>query len=145
MKTIRLLFALICLSIILVDCSTMSHNRPVIFMELSSADLENANPFVWRELLKEYFLCVCITEGFKDKQIIEDDISQSAYFDILRYSPEAFREVDDYAKQFIASIKPSPIEDLGNKKAILSNCIGKYKSKELDDFIKSMDKYMLKN
>jgi len=40
-----------------------------------------------REQLKDYFLCVCITEGFKDKNINEDDISQSVYFDILRYNP----------------------------------------------------------
>ena len=35
-----------------------------------------------RDLLKEYFLCECITEGFDDKNIQEDDISQS----VLTYS-----------------------------------------------------------
>ena len=98
---------------------------------------------VQRELLKEYFLCVCITEGFKDKRIAENDISQAVYFDILRYSPEAFQEVKDYAKKFVETIEPSPIEDLGNKKAIILSCIEKYKSKELDKFIKSMDKYLV--
>jgi len=121
----------------------MSHNRPVIFRELSATDLEKATPYVWRELLKEYFLCECITEGFKDKQINEDDISQSVYFDILRYTPEAFEEVKNYARKFVETIEPSPIEDLGNNKAIILNCIGKYKSKDLDEFIKSMDKYLL--
>jgi len=145
MKTLRLFFTLFCLSIILLDCSTISHNRPVIFKELSAADLENAKPYVWQELLKEYFLCECITEGFKDKQIDENDISQAGYFDILRYSPEAFHEVKDYASIFVTSIKSSHIEDLGFKKAIISDCIGKYKSKELDEFIKSLDKYMLKD
>jgi hypothetical protein len=96
-----------------------------------------------RELLKEYFLCVCITEGFKDKQIGEDDISQAVYFDILRYDPEALQEVSNYAKKFIASIEPSVIEDLGNKKAIIILSIEKYKSNEVDNFIKSMDKYIL--
>jgi hypothetical protein len=98
---------------------------------------------VQRELLKEYFLCVCITEGFKDKQIGENDISQVVYFDILRYSPEAFQEVKDYAKKFVETIEPSPIVDLGNKRAVILSCIEKYKSKELDKFIKSMDKYLL--
>lgn len=88
-------------------------------------------------------MCVCITEGFKDKQIAENDISQGVYFDILRYSPEAFQEAKDYAKKFVETIEPSPIEDLGNKKAIILSCIEKYKSKELDKFIKSMDKYLL--
>jgi hypothetical protein len=115
----------------------------VIFGELHTADLEKVKPYVWRELLKEYFLCVCIMEGFKDKQIDKDDISQGVYFDILRYSPEAFQEVKDYAKKFVETIEPSPIEDLGNKKAIVLSCIEKYKSKELDKFIKSLDKYLL--
>lgn len=100
---------------------------------------------VQRELLKEYFLCVCITEGFKDKQISEDDISQTVYFDILSYSPEAFQEVRDYAKKIVETIEPSPIVDLGNKRAVILNCIEKYRSKELDRFIKSMDKYLLKD
>ena len=97
-----------------------------------------------RELLKDYFLCVCITEGFGDKQINEDDISQSVYFDILRYNPEALQKVKDYAKSYIETIEPSPIEDLGNRKAIIASCIEEYKSKELDIFIKQLDRYLLK-
>ena len=96
-----------------------------------------------RELLKDYFLCVCITEGFKDKNINEDDISQSVYFDILRYDPEALQKVKEYANSFVATIDPSPIEDLGTRKAIIANCIEKYKSKDLDNFIKQLDHYLL--
>ena len=109
----------------------------------TAADLKKTA--VQRELLKEYFLCVCITEGFKDKQITEDDMSQAVYFDILSYSPEAFQEVKDYAKKFVETIKPSEIVDLGNKRAVILTCIEKYKSKELDKFIKSMDKHLLKD
>ena len=109
----------------------------------TAADLKKTA--VQRELLKEYFLCVCITEGFKDKQIAEDDISQAVYFDILSYSPEAFQEVRDYAKKFVETIKPSAIVDLGNKRTVILTCIEKYKSKELNKFIKSMDKYLLKD
>lgn len=98
---------------------------------------------VQRELLKEYFLCTCITESFKERNIGELDISQAVYFDILRYSPDAFQEVKNEAKKFAETIEPSPIVDLGNKKAIILSCIEKYKSKELDKFIKSMDRYML--
>lgn len=96
-----------------------------------------------REQLKDYFLCVCITEGFKDKNINEDDISQSVYFDILRYDPEALQKVKDYAKSFVTTIDSSPIEDLGNRKAIIASCIEKYKSKDLDNFIKQLDRYLL--
>lgn len=105
----------------------------------TTADLKKTE--VQRELLKEYFLCVCITEGFKDKQIAEDDTSQSVYFDILRYSPEAFQEVKNCTKKFVETIAPSPIVDLGNKRAVILSCIEKYKSKELGNFIKSMDKH----
>lgn len=96
-----------------------------------------------REMLKDYFLCVCITDGFKEKQINEIDISQAVYFDILRYSPEAFKEVKDYTKKFVETIEPSPIVDLGNRRAIILICINKYKSKDLEKFIKSMDQYLL--
>lgn len=106
----------------------------------TTADLKKTE--VQRELLKEYFLCACITEGFKDKQIAEYDISQSVYSDILRYSSEAFQEVKNYAKNFVETTAPSPIADLGNKRAVILSCIEKYKSKELGKFIKSMDKQL---
>lgn len=85
---------------------------------------------------------MCITEGLKDKHIAEDDISQSVYLD---YSPEAFKEVKDSAKQFVETIIPSPIMDLNNKRAVIMRCIEKYRSKETNKFIKSLDKYMLKD
>lgn len=110
--------------------------------QLNTDDLKK--PAVKRELLKEYFLCVCITEGFRNLQIDEFDISQAVYFDITGYAPEAFQEVKEYAKKFVDTIEPSIIEDLGHKKAIILQCIEKYKSKEVDKFIKSLDKYMNK-
>lgn len=96
-----------------------------------------------RELLKDYFLCVCIGEDFRDLRISEQDVSQAVYFDTGRYAPEAFREVAGYAKKFVESIGPTDVEDLGRKKAVILNCIDKYKSREIDRFIESMDRYML--
>lgn len=110
---------------------------------IKTVDLEDI--VVQRELLKEYFLCACIAEGFADKHIDESDISQAVYFDILRYSPKAFMEIKAYAKDFVKTIEPSPIEDLGYKKATLLNCIEKYKSREVNQLVKSMDKYLLSN
>ena len=120
----------------------------VIILFMNCSEQQNkiesiGRPTIQRELLKEYFLCVCITEAFKDRQISELDISQGMYFDILRYAPETFQEIQAYARKFIKAIEPSPIVDLGNKRAIISSCIEKYKSKEIDEFIKSMNKYML--
>ena len=125
----------------LASCMT---TKPVRFGELNATDLEKAKPYVWRELLKEYFLCVSITEGFKEKNIVEEDISETVYFDVLPYSPEAFQEVREFAKKFVETIEPSPVVDLKNKSAVISSCINKYKSKELDKFIKSLDIYLLK-
>lgn len=113
------------------------------FGQLSTTDLKKRS--IQRELLKEYYLCVCITEGLKDKHIAEDDISQSVYLDYLDYSPEALKEVKDSAKQFVETIIPSPIMDLNNKRAVIMRCIEKYRSKETNKFIKSLDKYMLKD
>lgn len=98
---------------------------------------------VQRDLLKEYFLCVCITEGFKDKQITDKDISQAIYFDILQYSPEAIQIVKEYAVQFIGTIEPSPIADLNNKRAVIMMSIEKYKSKELDRLVKTLDEFLI--
>lgn len=116
------------------------------FGQLSAVDLKKTT--IQRGLLKEYYLCVCITEGFKDKHIAEDDISQSVYFDILRYSPEALKEVKDSAIKFVETIiepEPSPIIDLSNKRAVIIRCIEKYRSKEIEKFIKSLDNYLLKD
>jgi hypothetical protein len=98
---------------------------------------------VKRELLKEYFLCSCIIEGFQDQHLEDYDISQVVYFDITGYAPEAFEIVKTYAKSFVQSIEPSIIEELGYKKAIIMESIKKTKSKEVDKLIESLDKYML--
>lgn len=137
----KIYFILVMSVFSLTSCIT---TKPVQFGELDAKELERAKPYVWRELLKEYFLCVCITEGFKDKNIVEDDISEAVYFDVLPYSPEAFQEVREYAKKFVKTIEPSPVVDLENKRAVILDCISKYKSKELDKFIKSLDVYLLK-
>lgn len=136
-KCLYLIFILSFLT--LNNCS----EKRIILGELHTTDLEKAKPYIWRELLKEYFLCECIREGFKDKDI--QDISSAMYFDIVKYDIEAFHEVSEYARKYVISIDTSIIKDLGNNKPIILNCIGKYKSKDLDKFIKSMDKYMLNN
>ena len=125
--------------------SCITTKPDVRFGELDARNLEKAKPYVWRELLKEYFLYTCIMEGFKDKNLVEDDISGTVYFDILPYSPEAFQEIKVYAKDFIETIEPSPIRDYGNRRPVISTCIDKYKSKELDKFIKSLDKYLMES
>ncbi|MDH8702177.1 hypothetical protein M2138_001537 [Dysgonomonadaceae bacterium PH5-43] len=126
-----------------VGCSAKyQHNKDIALKEFKTGELVREDLIFNRELLKDYFLCVCITYGFKEKNIEELDSSQAVYFDISSYAPEAFKEVKDYAIEFVENIKASPHDDLGNTKAIIMNCIDKYKSEEINSFIKSMDKYI---
>ena len=111
----KIYFILVMSVFSLTSCIT---TKPVQFGELDAKELERAKPYVWRELLKEYFLCVCITEGFKDKNIDDDDISGTVYFDVLPYSPEAFQEIKAYASSFVETIEPSPIMDHGGKRTV---------------------------
>lgn len=100
---------------------------------------------VQRQLLKEYFLCECFRECYKDSHNIQKDLSPSVYFDIMSYELEAFRKVDEYARKTVASIGPSPMVDLNNSKCYFIILMDFYKSKELDRFIKQMDKYLYKS
>lgn len=117
-------------------------NSTTVLGQLKAEDLDK--PTVKRELLKEYFLCMCLMEGFKDINIGEHDVSESVYFDITNYATDAFQDVKVYARNFVDTIQPPIAEGFGDKKAIVLKCIEKYKSKEVDKFIKSLDKYMNK-
>lgn len=90
-----------------------------------------------KELLKEYFLYSCLYKANQNKEI---DISAAVYFDLSNYSIDVFRQIDDYAKQFVDSIPESPNIDLNNGRAVLMHSLEKYKSKELDLFIENLDK-----
>jgi hypothetical protein len=90
-----------------------------------------------KELLKEYFLYSCLYKANQNKEI---DISAAVYFDLSNYSIDVFKQIDDYAKQFVDSIPESPNIDLNNGRAVLMHSLEKYKSKELDLFIENLDK-----
>ena len=97
-----------------------------------------------RALLQEYFLCCCLMHGFEDLRLDTCDISPSVYFDITRYEPTAFRQIDSIAKDYTSLIEPSLIEDHKGKKSIIVHSIYLYKSKTIKKIIKSMDEYMIK-
>lgn len=90
-----------------------------------------------KEFLKDYFLFSCL---YKAKPDMEIDISAAVYFDLSNYSIDVFKQIDDYAKQFVDSIPESPNIDLNNGRAVLMHSLEKYKSKELDLFIENLDK-----
>ena len=109
---------------------------------LHTTDLKKKS--VQRKLLKEYVLCQCFRECYKDSHNLQKDFSPSFYFDIMSYELEAFKEVKEYAQRIVASIGPSPMVDFNNSKCYFIILMDFYKSKELDRFIKQMDKYLYK-
>lgn len=96
-----------------------------------------------RELLKDYFLCCCMNYGFKTTDLVRIDRSKTAYFDVLNYSLPALQKVDSLAKSFISTIEISSYENKDFKNIIMLS-IEEYRSKNVDQFIKSMDVYMIK-
>ncbi len=97
-----------------------------------------------RELLKEYFLYSCIRHGFENINLSEIDHSGAVYIDLLRYDLKALHKTDSLAKVFVSSIETSDYEER-NTKGVIILSIEKYKSPELKRFIKTMDKYLLKD
>ena len=97
-----------------------------------------------RALLQEYFLCCCLIHGFDHLHLDTCDISPSVYFDIARYDPQAFRQIDSMAQEYIRRIEPSVIKDHMGKKSIIAHSMTWYKSDSIKRLIKSMDIYLLK-
>jgi hypothetical protein len=97
-----------------------------------------------REMLKDYFLYSCIIHGFENLDMKKKDHSGAVYTDLLRYDLKALHKTDSLAKAFVNSIQSSPYEQR-NSKGIIILSIDEYKSKRIDNFIKSMDIYMLKD
>ncbi len=94
-------------------------------------------------MLKEYFLFSCIMHGFENSDIKKMDHSGAVYIDLLRYDSKALHKTDSLAKAFVNSIGVSSYENR-NTKGIIILSIEEFKSKRINDFVKSMDIYMLK-
>lgn len=80
-----------------------------------------------REMLKEYFLYSCLHHGYPQMELAKLDYSSAVYVELSNYAPQVYRKVDSLAKDFVSKIG---YEDTY------------YKSKEFDDFIRSLDEYM---
>lgn len=95
-----------------------------------------------RALLKDYFFYCCLKQGFNDIDIAKYDHSGVVYIELLPYSYEAYAKVDSLAKVFIDSIEYSDKEGR-NTRGIIILCLEKYKSQQLDDYIKTMDEFII--
>ncbi|WP_040561868.1 hypothetical protein [Hoylesella buccalis] len=81
--------------------------------------------------------------GFKTTDLVRIDRSTTVYFDVLNYTLPALQKVDSLAKSFISTIEISSYENKDFKNIIMLS-IEEYRSKNVDQFIKSMDVYMIK-
>ena len=101
---------------------------------------ENKN----REMLKDYFLYSCIMHGFENSDIKTKDHSGAVYIDLLRYDLKAIYKIDSLAKDFVDSIELSRYENRSTRGIIMLSIV-EYKSKRIDEFIKNVDIFMLKD
>lgn len=111
-----------------------------LFSLLSSCS--NAQERNNRELLRQYFLCSCLSHAYDSIGVNDIDHSKSTYFDILRYELPAMQKIDSMAIVFVNGIELSNYENR-NRAGYMILCIEEYESKRMNQFIMSMDKYML--
>lgn len=97
-----------------------------------------------RELLKQIFLYKCM-KYICGGDVPWPDVSMGVYIDIIPYSVEVLQLIDEYAKSFVDKIEPVMIEDYNGEKALFLNCMSAYNGKELDDFIRTLDSYLVYN
>ena len=117
---------------ILFSCE--SAKKPVILnMNSDSSNLQQS------ELLKEHAFCQCLHYGFKNKEVLNNDISLSFYKESLLYSNLVQSKIDSVAESFANSILPSSHMDYLGKRATCFSCMEFLKSNDLDSIVKSSD------
>lgn len=90
--------------------------------------------------LKEYAFCKCLSYGYKNDSMVNNDISFSVYTELGDYETEQFRLVDSVALDFANRIQPFQVADYQGKKAILYNCMQFYNSETLEKYLKKIAK-----
>lgn len=88
-----------------------------------------------QQMLKDYFLCSCIGHGFKADSLLYKDHTLSVYTEMLDYTFEDLQKIKKLAQITADGIYQS---DLTNKRGILGGCIEYYRSKMLDNTVKSL-------
>ncbi len=98
-----------------------------------------------REMLKELFLYKCISYGYPEIELSKYDNSAATYLELSHYAPSAYSKIDSLAKVFVSKIeyKDTYYEDQKTK-GIFMLSLEYFKSKEFNNFIESLDRYMSK-
>ena len=101
----------------------------VVLPKIDSTVIKN------RQTLKDYFLCSCIGHGFKADSLFDKDHTLSVYTEMLDYTFEDLQKIKKLAQITADGI---PKSNLTNKRGIFDACIEYYRSKMLDNTVKSM-------
>ena len=88
-----------------------------------------------QQTLKDYFLCSCISQGFKADTLFYKDHTLSVYTETLDYTFEDLQKIKKLAQITADGI---PQSNLTSKRGIFDTCIEYYRSKMLDNKGKSM-------
>jgi len=94
-----------------------------------------------QQMLKDYFLCSCITKGFKDDSLAYKDYSMQLYTELLRYSFADLQKIKQFSISVIEEINQATGEKsfgVGDRRGVLGTCIEYARGKELDEMVKSM-------
>lgn len=116
--------------VLFVAFSSCAQDKSAAFSSISDSTL-----LTNRQILKDFFLCKCIDNGFKENNIFKSDHSVSVLVEMADYRAEAFASVDSLAK----TIARTPVSNLTGRRGLLINCIDYYNAKQLDDFVKGLD------
>lgn len=88
-----------------------------------------------QQMIKDYFLCSCIDNGFKSDSLFFKDHSLAVYTEMLDYDYNDIERVKAFAKQVVDEI---PASNYSGKRGVFGSCIEYYRGKELDKLIKSL-------
>lgn len=86
------------------------------------------------DFLREYALCECVNNGYREKGNNTDDVSPAIYADVLNWW--GIDTIAILAKKAAQEIKAEKYQDYKGKKAAFFRCNQWLKKKEIDSLIK---------
>jgi len=110
----------------------------VVFPIVTLISCRTSKADTTRTLIKEYALCKCIQFAVPNDSSLKQDISPAVYREMILYNYPELNIIDSLARKAAFSIVPSPIADLAGKRSVMMNCIGFYKSGQLDSVVRSI-------
>lgn len=94
-----------------------------------------------KQYLKDFALCSCLYQANKDS-ILRRDLSYGVLQSLISdsYSDSAIDTINSAVGKFVENIKPAQIDDFNGSKANFMACMDFYRSKQLKEIIKSLQR-----